>query len=76
VQRGGSPSAFDRVLGVRFGAYAVELLAQRKFGYMAALRDNTMQGVALAEAVSKLKNVCAEQDIVHAAQAVGVYFGS
>jgi len=57
IQRGGSPTLFDRILGLRCGVTAVDLVAQERFGYMAALIGNELIGVPLEEAVSKLKTV-------------------
>ncbi|MCX8010712.1 MAG: 6-phosphofructokinase [Ignavibacteria bacterium] len=57
IQRGGSPTAFDRVLGTRFGIKAVELIVDGKFGRMAALRGNQIIDVPLEEAVGTLKTV-------------------
>lgn len=57
IQRGGSPSAFDRVLGTRFGVKAYELVRDGKFGKMASLRGNQIVDVPLEEATSKLKTL-------------------
>ncbi|OQA56358.1 MAG: Pyrophosphate--fructose 6-phosphate 1-phosphotransferase [Candidatus Omnitrophica bacterium ADurb.Bin277] len=57
IQRGGSPTAFDRVLGTRFGVKAFELAKFGKFGYMAALRGRDIVEVPLADAVGALKTV-------------------
>ncbi|MBU1870371.1 MAG: 6-phosphofructokinase [Candidatus Omnitrophica bacterium] len=57
IQRGGTPTAFDRVLGTRFGVKAVELVMKEKFGRMVALSGNKIVDVALSEAVSSLKTV-------------------
>ncbi len=57
IQRGGSPSAFDRVLGTRFGVKAVELVKEKKFGQMTSLRGRQIVGVPLEEAVGTLKTV-------------------
>jgi phosphofructokinase-like protein len=57
LQRGGSPSALDRVLGLRFGVHAVELIKENKFGRMVGLRGNDMVSVPLADAVKKLRTV-------------------
>jgi len=57
IQRGGSPTLFDRILGLRCGVTAVDLVAQGKFGYMAALKGSEVIGVPLEKAVSKLKVV-------------------
>jgi 6-phosphofructokinase 1 len=57
IQRGGSPSAFDRVLGTRFGIKAVELVLANKFGYMASLQGNKVVEVPIESAVGTLKMV-------------------
>ncbi len=57
IQRGGSPTAFDRVLGTRFGVKAVELLKDKKFGRMVALAGNRIVDVPLGDAVKELKTV-------------------
>jgi 6-phosphofructokinase 1 len=57
IQRGGTPSAFDRILGTRFGVKAVELVKNKKFGRMAALIGNKVIDVPIADAVKALKTV-------------------
>jgi 6-phosphofructokinase 1 len=57
IQRGGSPTAFDRVLGTRFGVKAVELVVQKKFGKMVALSGNKIVDTPLEEALKTLKTV-------------------
>jgi 6-phosphofructokinase 1 len=57
VQRGGVPSAFDRILGTRLGVYAMEMVKKKKFGRMAALRANDIIDIPIKEAISKLKTV-------------------
>ncbi|MDD5097053.1 MAG: 6-phosphofructokinase [Candidatus Omnitrophica bacterium] len=57
IQRGGSPTAFDRVLGTRFGVKAVELIKNKKFGRMVALSGIKIIDVALEDAVKSLKTV-------------------
>lgn len=57
VQRGGSPTAFDRVLGTRFGVKAMELVLAKKWGYMASLHGTEITEVPLQEAVGTLKTV-------------------
>jgi len=61
VQRGGSPSAFDRVLGTRLGVAAAEMAMQGLSGKMAALRGNDIVAADMEEAVGKLKTVPMEQ---------------
>ncbi len=60
IQRGGSPTAFDRVLGTRFGVRAVELVLESQYGKMVSLQGNKIVAVDLAEAVKALKTVPAE----------------
>jgi 6-phosphofructokinase 1 len=57
IQRGGSPTAFDRVLGTRFGVKAYELVKQKKFNRMVSLRGNEIVDVALTEATGELKTL-------------------
>ncbi len=60
IQRGGSPTAFDRILGTRFGVKAVELIINKKFGRMAALSGNKIIDVPIEDAVKELKTVDTE----------------
>ena len=57
VQRGGSPTAHDRILATRFGVKAVELIKDKDYGKMAALKGNNIVSVPLEEAVKELKKV-------------------
>jgi 6-phosphofructokinase 1 len=57
IQRGGSPTVFDRVLGTRFGVKAIELIKEKKFGRMAALVGNKIVDVSLENAVCDLKTL-------------------
>ena len=57
IQRGGSPTAFDRVLGTRFGVKAVELVKEKKFGQMCSLSGNQIISVPLEKATGTLKTV-------------------
>jgi ATP-dependent phosphofructokinase / diphosphate-dependent phosphofructokinase len=66
VQRGGVPSAFDRVLGTRFGVYSVEMIRDEKFGRMCAIQSNEITDITIKKAISKLKTV--DLDIFKVAQ--------
>lgn len=57
IQRGGSPTAYDRVLGSRFGVHAVEMVKDGKFGRMAALRGTEIIDIPIEDAVNDLKTV-------------------
>ncbi|HEX8284266.1 MAG TPA: ATP-dependent 6-phosphofructokinase [Pyrinomonadaceae bacterium] len=66
VQRGGSPSAFDRVLATRFGVKAVEMILEKQWGQMAALRGNKVVSIPLDDAVRKIKRL--DEEIYHVAE--------
>jgi 6-phosphofructokinase 1 len=57
LQRGGSPTAFDRILATRYGIAAIDLVNQGKFGFMVALKGNEIVSVPLKEVVGKRKTV-------------------
>jgi 6-phosphofructokinase 1 len=75
IQRGGTPSAFDRILSTRLGAAAVDLLASGGFGRMVCLRSTRIESVALDDAVKQLKKVPPDGDVVRAARSIGICFG-
>jgi 6-phosphofructokinase 1 len=75
IQRGGTPSPFDRVLATRFGVAAVDLIAQGSFGKMVALHAGSIVAVEMADAVGQLKAVRPEGELVQTARAIGIGFG-
>lgn len=75
IQRGGSPSPFDRILGTRFGVAAVDLIAAGGFGMMVALRGDSIVSVDIAHAIGHLKSVDPRGEMVRAARAIGIGFG-
>ncbi len=68
IQRGGSPSAFDRVLATRYGLGAIDMVHRGEFGHMAALRGNKIVSVPLSEAVSSNRKV--DKEIIEAATGI------
>jgi len=70
LQRGGTPTAFDRVLGTRFGVAAIDLVQTENFGNMVSLQGNEIVSIPLSKAVDKLKVV--DQDFYDLAR---VFFG-
>lgn len=70
LQRGGTPTAYDRVLATRFGIKAIEMLHEGRYGRMVALQGNNIVEVTLHEATSKLKTV--DPEMLRVAQ---VFFG-
>lgn len=75
VQRGGSPTAYDRILATRFGSVALQAAAQGEFGVMASLRQNEVITVPLENAVGKQRTVSPDSQLVFAARAVGTCMG-
>src|ERR1700726_4922060 len=65
IQRGGSPSAFDRVLATRYGLKAIDMVHKEDFGCMAALRGNRLISIPLADALSKNRTV--DQEMIKVA---------
>ena len=57
IQRGGTPSAFDRVLATRYGLGAIDMVHRGEFGQMAALRGNHIVSVPLADAIATNRKV-------------------
>jgi 6-phosphofructokinase 1 len=70
LQRGGSPTAFDRVLGTRFGVKAVELVLEGKFGQMVSLQGNKIVGVPIEQGTGTLKTL--DMDLYNVAK---IFFG-
>ena len=75
LQRGGSPSPYDRILATRYGVGAVELLMAGSFGCMASLKTPDIVAVTLDEAIEQTRFVPAEGDLVRAGKSVGISFG-
>jgi ATP-dependent phosphofructokinase / diphosphate-dependent phosphofructokinase len=73
--RGGSPTAFDRILGLRFGAAAVRGLAAGHDGVMVSLNPPTVDYVPLAEATQRMKSVPLDCDSILTARDLGINFG-
>lgn len=75
VQRGGSPSPFDRILGTRFGYHAVETVMQGKFGHLVGLRGKEIKTTTIKKAIEVPRRVDPQSDLVKTAKAVGTNFG-
>ncbi|HTY09688.1 MAG TPA: ATP-dependent 6-phosphofructokinase [Bacteroidota bacterium] len=75
LQRGGSPTAYDRILATRYGTKAVELAMHGKFAHMVSLRGLHITAVPIAEAIAHQRLVPVDGEIVKSARAVGINFG-
>src|SRR5688500_17983134 len=72
LQRGGTPNAFDRMLGTNFGACAVRALASGQTGKMVALQAGTITTVPLSEACANIKTVPIDGPLVRTARDIGI----
>jgi 6-phosphofructokinase 1 len=75
VQRGGTPTSYDRILATRYGQAAADLVAAGKWGEMTALRGEQIVSIPIAEAIREPKRVSPSSQMVQAARALGVIFG-
>jgi ATP-dependent phosphofructokinase / diphosphate-dependent phosphofructokinase len=75
LQRGGTPSPFDRILATRFGVKAVEMLMEGEFGHMACLKTPLIQSIPIKDAVAEQKKVPPQGELVRFARSVGTSFG-
>ncbi len=75
LQRGGAPTALDRILGLRFGVKAVQLVRDGDFGKMVSYQHYHVGAVPIEDAVMQLRTVSKDSEIVEAARAIGMSFG-
>jgi len=75
IQRGGSPVPYDRNLALRFGAAAVHAVERGNFGCMVGLQGQTVRSVPLGEAITEIKRVPVNGEVVRTARRLGVSFG-
>jgi 6-phosphofructokinase len=75
VQRGGSPSAMDRILATRYGAFAAELIAKEEYGQMVSSQGGVLAAIPLEEVGGKLRLVDPDHSLISKARNMGVLFG-
>ena len=75
IQRGGSPTTFDRLLALRFGAAAVRAVAEGAFGKMVALQPPNIVLIPLADVIGRERPVPPDSDTVRTAREIGISFG-
>jgi ATP-dependent phosphofructokinase / diphosphate-dependent phosphofructokinase len=75
LQRGGSPTTYDRLLALRFGGAAVRSIADGAFGVMVGLNGPDITRVPLSEVVGRSKNVALDGDIIATARELGISLG-
>ena len=74
-QRGGSPCAYDRVLSTRFGTAAAQLIANKDYGKMVALKGTQIVGIPLSEVAGRLKTVPVDCEEIQSGRDLGISFG-
>ena len=75
LQRGGSPNPYDRLLSLRFGTAAVNLVGDGGFGCMVALDPPNVLAVPLSQAISRIKTVPLDSDVISTARSLGICVG-
>ncbi len=75
IQRGGTPSAYDRVLATQFGTYAAQLVENDQYGVTVAMRNNLVVSNPLAEVAGKTKLVTEDCDLISVAKRMGLSLG-
>lgn len=75
LQRGGSPTAYDRILATRYGAGSVKLIMEGHFGEMVCLSGTSISSVPLRETAGKMRQVPLESDLIYSARQLGINLG-
>jgi len=75
LQRGGTPTTYDRILATRFGVEAVNLIAEGKFGHIVCLKGRQIKAAPISVAIKKLKRVNPNGQVVKTAEALGIELG-
>ncbi|OQY03125.1 MAG: 6-phosphofructokinase [Bacteroidetes bacterium 4572_117] len=75
IQRGGTPSAYDRIIATRYGTAALDLIINREFGKMVALKNDQVTTIDLEQVESKLRLVTPDHKLIKSAKSVGTCFG-
>jgi ATP-dependent phosphofructokinase / diphosphate-dependent phosphofructokinase len=75
IQRGGTPSATDRILATRYGTHAAEIISQELYGRMVSLIDNNITSIPLADTIGKTRLVPPDNSLITYARKIGTCFG-
>jgi len=73
--RGGTPTPFDRILATRLGAKAMDMIKEKRFGYMAAVKGDKLTYVPLKEVAKGIRNVPKNHPLIKTARSLGTCFG-
>jgi 6-phosphofructokinase 1 len=75
LQRGGSPSTYDRLISLRFGAAAIRCVQERDFNKLVVLQDNKLTRIPITSISGKMKFISLESDTVQTARDIGICLG-
>lgn len=75
LQRGGTPSTYDRLISLRFGAAAIRALDEKDFNRMIVMQQNCIQRIPLEDVAGKIKNVPLDSDTILTAREIGICLG-
>lgn len=75
LQRGGSPSTYDRLISLRFGAAAIRCVQEHDFNKLVVLQDNELRRIPITSIAGKMKSVPLESDTVQTARDIGICLG-
>ena len=75
LQRGGIPTAYDRILATQFGVKAFELVMERRFGEMVTYKNHDITSVPITDAIAKMNLVQEDNYLVKAARGIGICLG-
>ncbi|MCP4650817.1 MAG: ATP-dependent 6-phosphofructokinase [PVC group bacterium] len=75
LQRGGSPTPFDRILATRLGTKAADMIKRRKFGSMVAVKGDSLKEISLQKVATGARTVPRNHSMIQAGRSVGTYFG-
>ncbi|MEL6124462.1 MAG: 6-phosphofructokinase, partial [Bacteroidota bacterium] len=75
IQRGGTPTAYDRILATSMGVKAFDLIKERRFGQMVSFRNNNITSVPILDAVKEYNHVQSDHYLIQTARKMGVSFG-
>lgn len=75
LQRGGSPTTYDRLISLRFGAAAIRCVQEKDFNKLVVLKDNKLTSIPISDVANKMKSVPLESDTVQTARDIGICLG-
>jgi ATP-dependent phosphofructokinase / diphosphate-dependent phosphofructokinase len=75
LQRGGTPTTYDRLISLRFGSAAIRCIDDRDYNKLVVMRDNRIQRIPISEVADKIKKVQTDSDTILTAREIGISFG-